>query len=330
MSDGQDSQAGAKYVRPVDLDNAQRTTFPARFMWGLEAFAWDWLYWNPMKALSPEKASDFAGGLLRKLGKVTSQNRVMVRNLRLAYPEWDEKQVAEVAGGAWENLGRIVGEMPHLPQMRPFLSDRVDVVGVEKLDAINASKKPAVLIGPHMANWEVMSATVANRMTDSEITYRAANNPYIDRRIADVRAAYGVKNFAPKGAGTRELVRALMKGKTIALMNDQKFNQGIAAPFFGHDAMTAPGPTRLALKFKAMLLPFSTVRTGPARYRVTVYDEIPLDYAKAGTPEEDAEILKAVTAINQFVEARVREHPEQWFWMHNRWPKEAWVKAGVM
>jgi len=37
-----------------------------------------------------------------------------------------------------------------------------------------------------------------------------------------------------------------------------------------------------------------------------------------------------VLRINQWVEARIREAPEQWFWMHNRWPKEAWVKAGVL
>jgi KDO2-lipid IV(A) lauroyltransferase len=170
-----------------------------------------------------------------------------------------------------------------------------------------------------------MSAMVANRMTDAEITYRSANNPYIDERIADVRAAYGVQNFAPKGAGTRELVRALSRGKTIALMNDQKFNQGIAAPFFGHDAMTAPGPTRLARKFGATLLPCSTLRTGPARYRVTVYEPIEIPDG-----DEEAAIRDTVVKINQFVEARVREAPEQWFWMHNRWPKEAWVKAGVM
>lgn len=316
-----------KFIRPVDLDSTARATLPARILWGIEAFAWDWVYWNPLKAMTIEKASDFGAGMLRKLGPLTSQHRTMVRNLRLAYPEWNEKQVAETAGGAWENLGRIVGEMPHLPRMRPFApGSPVEVIGAERLEAINASGKPAVLIGGHMANWEVMSATVANSLKQSQITYRSANNPYIDKRIADVRLAYGVEALAPKGAGTRELMRALSKGKSVALMNDQKFNQGVAVPFFGHDAMTAPGPTRLAMRYKAMLLPLSTLRTGPGRYRVTVYDPIDIEQ----TTEEDAAIYSTVLKISRFVEARVREAPEQWFWMHNRWPKEAWVKAGVM
>ena len=69
----------------------------------------------------------------------------------------------------------------------------------------------------------------------ARITYRAANNPYIDRRIAKARLAYGTPVLTPKGAGTRELMRALMKGESVGLMNDQKFNQGIAVPFFGYD-----------------------------------------------------------------------------------------------
>lgn len=315
-----------RYIRPVDLDSDARATLPARIQWSVEAFLWDWLYWKPLKAMSPEKASNFGAGLLKKLGPLTSQHRTIMRNLRMAFPSWDETKINATAAGAWENLGRIIGEMPHLPTMRPFQpSSTVEVVGAEILEALHASGRPAVLIGGHMANWEVMSATVANALPNSQITYRAANNPYIDRRIAQVRLDYGVRALAPKGAGTRELMRALSKGEPIALMNDQKFNQGIPVPFFGHDAMTAPGPTRLAMKYGAVLLPLSTLRTGPARYRVTVYDPIEI------TPGSDeAAVQSTVLKINQFIEARILEAPEQWFWMHNRWPKEAWVKAGVM
>ena len=124
------------------------------------------------------------------------------------------------------------------------------------------SGKPAVFISGHFANWEVMASAICNRPLDCQITYRSANNPHIDRRIAKARHAYGINVLTPKGAGTRELMRALGRGQSVALMNDQKFNQGIAVPFFGHDAMTAPGPTRLAMKFNAPMLPISCLRTG--------------------------------------------------------------------
>ena len=105
-------------------------------------------------------------------------------------------------------------------------------------------------------------------------------------------------------------MRALASGQSVALMNDQKFNQGIAVPFFGHDAMTAPGPTRLAMKYNVPLQPMSTLRTGPARYKVTVYEPFMPD----ADPDEHKAIYNTVLRINQFVEDRIREAPDQWFW----------------
>ena len=109
-------------------------------------------------------------------------------------------------------------------------------------------------------------------------------------------------------------------------MNDQKFNEGLPIPFFGHVAMTAPGPSRLAIKYGVPIVPVSTVRTGPARFRVTIH--APIIPAQTGDAEED--LRATVQAITDFIEARVREHPEQWFWQHRRWPKDAWREAGVL
>ncbi|MEO1406565.1 MAG: lysophospholipid acyltransferase family protein, partial [Pseudomonadota bacterium] len=117
--------------------------------------------------------------------------------------------------------------------------------------------------------------------------------------------------------GTRSLMQALGKGRAVALLNDQKFREGIAVPFFGHDAMTAPGPTRLAMRYKVPIVPVSTVRSGPARFEVTIHP--PIWPETDGTTDE--RVRGTVIKITQFVEARVREHPGQWFWMHRRWPK---------
>ncbi|MDP3494371.1 MAG: lysophospholipid acyltransferase family protein [Hyphomonadaceae bacterium] len=326
MSEADKPEAG-RFIRPQDLDNANRTTLGARIGWCLEAFAWDWIFWNPMKALSIEAASNTVAAILKTLGPLTSQNRTMLRNLRMVFPDWSEKQIKEVAQGTWETFGRTTGEMPHLAKMKPYVpNSRVEVIGAEHLDAIRESGKPAVLISGHFANWEMVGSAICNRPLDAQITYRSANNPHIDRRIAEARHAYGINVLTPKGAGTRELMRALSRGQPVGLMNDQKFNQGIAVPFFGYDAMTAPGPTRLAMKFKAPLVPISCKRVGVARYRVTIHEPFFPDT----DPDEDKAIYTTVLRINQWLEACIRDAPDQWFWMHNRWPKDAWAKAGVI
>jgi len=312
------TQTAPKYIRPKDIDN--RATFWQRVQWRLETIGWDLLYWGPMKLLGPDRASNFGGWLMKKIGPRLSQHKTVKRNLRLAFPDWTDVQIEQTALDAWESAGRVAGELPHLPSIDPYTSGRVDIVGLDVLDRLKASDKGAVFISGHFANWEIMPATITQRLPDAVMTYRALNNPHIDRRISDLRAAYGTQINAPKGVGTRELMRALAKGQTIALMNDQKFNEGVAVPFFGHDAMTAPGPTRLAMKYGVPI-----VRTGPARFRITFHEP----FRPETTGDETADIQRSVQRITDFIEEQVRANPDQWFWQHRRWPKEAWKAAGI-
>ncbi len=99
----------AEYVRPKDIDN--RATFWQRIQWRLETIAWDVIYWAPMKALGPDRASDFGGWLVKKIGPLLSQQKTMRRNLRLAFPDWTDAQIEETALAAWESVGRTAGEI---------------------------------------------------------------------------------------------------------------------------------------------------------------------------------------------------------------------------
>lgn len=284
-------------------------------------------YLHHFKRMPIDKASDAGADWLVRLGPLSSAHRTALRNLRLAFPNETEAWRADVARGMWACIGRTVAEMPHLPQINAYREDsRITVENAERLDAIRESGKGAVFISGHFANWELMPIAIAQRPTPCQMTYRPANNPLIDDRIMEIRRSYGATLQSAKGVeGGVGLIRALKKGYSIALMNDQKYNEGIRAPFFGHDCMTADGPTRLARRFGALLQPMSLKRNG-ARFHAVVHDPLPID---ADAPDEVA-LPSSIARINAFMEARIREAPEQWFWVHNRWPKEAWVQAGVM
>ena len=308
--------ANEQYIRPTDVED--RASVWRRIGWRIEAIAWDVLYWWPVSRLSPDRASNVGAWIGRRIGPRLSQHKVALQNIRRAFPDWPEDKVHETALSAWENVGRTAGELPHLPRLKPYVpGSRVEVVGAEHLDALEASEAGAVLVSGHFANWEIMASVICNRPVDCLVTYRAINNPHIDRRLNRVRHAYGIGVLTPKGRGTRALMKALADGRAVALMNDQKFREGLAVDFFGHKAMTAPGPARLALRYNAPIVPVSTVRTGPARFRVTIHSPLRLQ----ATASQDEPIEATVKAITAFIEARVREQPGQWFWMHRRWPK---------
>ncbi|WP_269716531.1 lysophospholipid acyltransferase family protein [Caulobacter sp. NIBR2454] len=302
-----------------------RASFAQHAAWRLEAFAFD-LFTGIMRLLPVDWASAMGGALLKNLGPLSGAHRTADRNLRLAFPDKDDAWRADILKKQWEELGRTFAEFPLMDRI--ILSpDRVEIENLERLHVIAANREPVVFISGHFSNWEVMPAAIVQSGVDCQITYRAANNPYVDARIRKSRFRYGVRLFAPKGGdGAKELLAALKTGQSVALMNDQKFNGGVAAPFFGHLAHTAPGPTRLALRFGTVLQPMTVERTRGARFKAVVHDPIVLEQ----TGDRTADIEAGVRRINAMVEDQIRKRPHEWFWVHKRWSNEAYdsLKAG--
>jgi KDO2-lipid IV(A) lauroyltransferase len=298
----------------------RRPSFAQDLAWRLEALGFDML--GLVFRLMPiETASRLGGAALRLLGPITGAHKTAERNLRIAFPELDEAARKRLLVAQWDNLGRLTAEFQLMHRLTPS-SGRVEIVGGERLRAVAESGAPAILVSGHFSNWEVMAAVIVHLGVKCQVTYRAANNPYIDRRIIETRKSYGVTLMAPKGGdGSREVLTALGEGEAVAFLNDQKFNKGVVAPFFGVPASTAPGPTRLALRFGCPMIPMSVERIGEqARFRVTIWDDI----APNKTGDRTADIQRGVENVNAFVEARVRERPDEWFWTHKRWPKEVY------
>ncbi len=294
------------------------------FLYVLEVIGYD-LFHILVRAMPVDTASDLGAWFLRTFGPLTSIRKTVETNLRIAFPDMPEAERKRIIRAQWENTGRTFAEFPILDRLTPA-SGRVEVINGERLDAIREAGKPVVFVSGHFSNWEIMPLTIVHYGVVCEMTYRAANNPFVDKRIKESRARYGVRLFAPKGGdGSRELLKGMMDGASVALMNDQKFNQGIPVPFFGHDAWTAPGPTRLALKFGTVLQTMTVRRLKGARFQAIVHEPIVLER----TGDKTHDIEAGVRRISAFIEEEVREHPEDWFWVHKRWPNELYAAVDL-
>ena len=301
-----------------------RTPMLQDLFWRLEAAGFD-LLTVLLRALPVDAASAMGGALFRALGPLTSAHKTASRGLRLAFPDMTTVEHAGLLAAQWDNFGRYIAEFPVLDRLTPT-SGRIEIINREGLSAIARSGRPSVFISGHFSNMEVMSAAILHAGIDCDITYRAANNPYVDARIKESRFRYGVRLFAPKGAdGARALLEALKAGRSVAMMNDQKYDGGVAAPFFGRTVHTLPAAARLALRFGADIQPMSVQRTRGARFRLTVHEPIRL----IDTGDRTADIEAGVRAINAFIETRVRERPGEWWWLHRRWPKEAYAEMAA-
>ena len=300
----------------------RRTPFVQDLVWRLEAVGFD-LVSALVRLLPVDAASDMGAVVLRWIGPLTGTQKTVDRNIRIAFPEMPVEDRKRLSRAQWENFGRNCIELMIMDRLTPA-SGRVEVVGAERLAEIANGGGSAVYVSGHFANFEVMAAVLMDAGIKCQVTYRPTNNPYFDRRIIESRRKYGISMFAPKGeaAAIRGLYAALERGESVALLNDQKFNEGITDLFFGQPARTATGPTRLVLRTGARLQLGYIERLKGARFRAVVCEPI---YLKK-TDDRQADLAHGVRLINAFIEERVRARPEEWWsWVHRRWADEVYA-----
>lgn len=264
-----------------------------------------------------EWASAFGSFLLRRIGARMSVDRVARHNLQQAFPEMTAHEIDEIVLGMWDNLGRGVGEYAHLDRIDSTESDgRIEVVGREILETLRDDGQPGILVAGHLGNWECAALVTSQFGLAVAPIYRSSANPWLDRLLHKVRSGVVDEVLFKGREGARRALAILKAGGHIGVMIDQKLNTGFAVPFFGRPAMTAPMPAQLALRLKCPLVPVRFERLPGVRFRVTFCK--PLALPDSG--DKDANTLALMTEINHILETWIRERPEQWFWVHRRWP----------
>ncbi|MBT3915279.1 MAG: lauroyl acyltransferase [Rhodospirillaceae bacterium] len=281
----------------------------AALAWALNAF---------FAMLPVDGASALGGWMGRMIGPKLRVSNNARRSLARVFPELSAPEIENIVLRMWDNLGRTAGEHPHLARFDPYRKDsRVEVVGLEHLELLNDGA-PALFFGGHIANWEISPLAGTKRGLTIHLVYRRANNPFFDRLVQKGREAMGGKLF-PKGAeGSKDILRALKKGEHLAMLVDQKMNDGISVPFLGQHAMTAPALGQLAYRYNCHVLPVQVERLGGANFQLTLHP--PLELPDSGDKQKDIETL--MVTVNEQLGEWIKQRPEQWLWVHNRWPNE--------
>jgi KDO2-lipid IV(A) lauroyltransferase len=269
------------------------------------------------RRLPVDRASALGGWIARSIGPRLGASKRAVLNLKRALPHLTDAEIQRIVRGMWDNLGRVIAEYPHLDGFRVYEpGGRVEHVGTELVDPILAAGRPIIFVSAHFGNWEVATLAATQRGLSVAQIYRAANNPYVDALVVEFRSIVG-SELIPKGlVAARRSMEALKEGRHLAVLVDQKMNDGIAVPFFGRDAMTAPAVAQLAMRYNAAIMPARVERLEGAHFRLTVFPEVEV----ARTGDRQADVRTTMTRVNAVLESWIRERPELWFWLHRRWP----------
>ena len=271
-----------------------------------------YLFYGLFRILPLEAASAAGGFVMRHIGPRLGVSRTARKNLDFVFPEKTREERRVILADMWENLGRVIGEYPHLHR----ISGNIEIIGKDHVEKARDGGKPVIFFAGHLANWEINGVGARQMGLPLHLVYRKPNNPYVDGLLRHARAS-GAAGYIEKGAeGARAILGVLKKGGAVGMLVDQKLNEGMAIPFFGREAMTAPALAHFALKFGLPLYPVRVERMGGVKFRVTVHPT--LEVVKTG--DLDADTRRILTEMNEYLEKWIRERPAQWLWTHRRWP----------
>lgn len=274
-----------------------------------------------LRLLGPERASDLGGWLLRSASPLLPVNKVALANIRAVFPEKSDAEVKEIARGAWENLGRTVAEYAHLKTLfdydyhNPDKPSRVEVSGIEHFIALKDDEKPGLIFSAHLGNWELPAICAAAYDLDTTAVFRAPNDPAIASVVHEIRSgAMGGLAAAKQGAAFA-MQGVLEKGGHLGMLIDQHFTRGVVVPFLGRPALTNPILGKFARRFECPVHGVRVIRLPDHRFRLELTP--PLDLPRDAAGEID--VAGAMAMMTAVIDGWVREHPEQWLWMHRRW-----------
>lgn len=271
------------------------------------------LVYGFFRILPIDWASNVGSWMGRTLGPALGFSARARRNLALALPDLPDSTVAQIITEMWDNLGRVLGEMPHIDRIAVT---RVEIAGEEHIAPVRTEGVPCIFFSGHLANWEACALTTRHMGIPYVQIYRAANNPFVDTMLRRFRRLED-DNTAPKGPrGARDAIAVLKAGRRLGMLVDQKMNDGIAVPFFGRPAMTAPALAQLAQRYGCMVIPARMERLGGCRFRLTFFPALEVP----NTGDRAANTATMMTDVNQLLEGWIRDRPGQWLWLHRRWP----------
>ena len=248
------------------------------------------------------------------LGPIFRSKKIIIKNLSIAFPNFNENEKKQILKDMWINYGRIFAEYMFIKNFRQSsIGERnINIENQYILENVKKDSKPVIFISGHFNNFELMAMQIEKLGIDLAAVYRPLNNKFLNPLMESIRKKYICKKQIKKGiSGTKELLLNFKKGTSIALMIDQRVSEGIRVDLFNEKALTTTIPAQFIKKFGAKIIPVHIERINVEKFNITFQD--PIKFSK------DSNIETITYKLNNILEEMIKKNPSQWIWSHNRW-----------
>ena len=276
----------------------------------------------------------FFAGMFRLFYYLSPRQRLItIYNLRSAFPEKSITEIKNIARGVYRTLGITAADFFEIPSLtKDNIGNLVEVEGLEHCKKALDKNRGILMFGGHFGNWELSAIAFSLLFKPAVVIYRRLDSPILDNLVLWVRSCTG-NVLIDKKRAMRKMIRSLGHNEIVGVMMDQNmaWQEGVFVDFFGRPACTTNGLALLALHTKAPVVPAYIVRLESGKYRLVIKEEMNV----IRTGDENKDVLVNTQNFTRVIEDIVREYPDQWFWMHQRWKTKPWQvtktvgKAGI-
>ncbi len=293
-----------------------RSEFAQRRVAGGMRFVFAW-----SRSVGRARATRTAASVARTFSRFSKETKLARANIAAAFPEKTEAERERILAGVGETLGRQAVEYAFLQQLVEGFDPAhptegpIEAYGLEHLYALRESSKPAILFGAHLGNFELTPALGAKLGLPMTALFRPPANAHVAAEIEKCRNAYLGRMVVSGPGAAFEIADALKRGRHIGVLVDQRISEGQVIPFFNRPSLSNPIVGVMARIFNCPVHGGYAVRLPDGRFRAVLTPALDLPRDERGKVDVEGANL----VVHSMVESWIREYPDQWLWLHDRW-----------
>lgn len=274
-----------------------------------------------LKLLPYHTAESFTSWLFMAAGiSFNIRKKLAMKQLEQVFPQKDLQQRKQIVRNMYLHFGRVSADM--------FLNGsleekKINISGWENITNALRLGRGLLFISGHIGNWELAGRVIASRGIPISVVIKRIHNGLVNNHINKIREANGIKIIYKKRA-LRPTLTAFKNNEAVVTLIDQDARKdGYKLNFLGKEGSLHTAFVRLAMKYDTPIVFGAALVNNDGSYNF-IFDKpvIPSEFTVNDTdttPETSAKEIAIAKHFHNRLEYYVKQYPEQWFWMHNRW-----------
>lgn len=245
--------------------------------------------------------------------RIGIRRKLAQHQLIQVFPEMPKEKRDSVIRNVYRNMALNVVDIYLTNDAKLFSQCRFE--NKEYVAEALSRGKGVLLITGHFGDWEAPCRMLPMEGYGLAMITKKQRNRLFDAYTNAIRERQGGSIIDMKNA-LKGVLHHTGHGDLIGILIDQDAGKrGVLMDFLGKPASNWTGTAKIALRYQIPIVPGFVIRNQDET--LTFRFEKMIDPAWLKDTEEN--VLQMIKAMNQALEEKIRQYPEQWFWVHKRW-----------